>query len=254
MAELKHGALTGASTDRRIKVPPALPQLSKELEIIKKDSAPVLARAATLVVEDAQSYAIADSFLSRIVTTRKAIKLRLAKIIDPIKEALKEAKGLLDEADGPLELAEQDVRGKMKDFKLEEARQARIEEQKREEAAEELRRQANAKLLAEQKAKTQQMRDKLAAQRAELETKADVAAAAPAPEVVRAVGSTTRTVKVPRVTDMNAIISAVAAGRASRAILDVNMVALKALYKTHPEEVSKWPGIEWIDDIQIVKR
>lgn len=235
-------------------MPTVTPQLSKELEVIKTETAPVIARAATLVVQNAQDYAIADSFLDRLVGARKSIKARLAKIIDPIKEALDQAKSLLKEADGPLEQSEILIRGRMREFKLEEARQARIEEEKRYAAEEKLRQEVAAKALAESKAKTQQMRDKLAAQRAELEAQADVAAAAPAQQTVKAVGSTTRTVRVPKITDKNALIAAVAAGKASRVILDVNMPELKALYKAHPEEVSKWPGIEWIDDIQIVKR
>src|SRR5690348_7955651 len=187
-------------------MPSATQQVNKELEVIKVETAPIIARAKALAVADAQSYAVADSFLSRLVDARKMAKARIGRILDPIKEALKEAQGLFKEIDSPLEQAEIVVRTRMRDFKLEEARQARLEEEKREAAAEELRRQAAAKALAEAKAKTAQMKEKLAAQRAELESKADVAAAAPMPVMVKAAGSTTRTVKVPQVRDLKALL------------------------------------------------
>lgn len=141
-------------------MPSATQQVNKELEVIKVETAPTIARAKALAVEDAQSYAVADSFLSRLVDARKMAKARIGRILDPIKEALKEAQGLFKEIDSPLEQAEIVVRTRMRDFKLEEARQARIEEEKREAAAEELRRQAAAKALAEAKAKTAQMKEK----------------------------------------------------------------------------------------------
>ena len=235
-------------------MPSATQQVNKELEVIKVETAPIIARAKALAVEDAQSYAVADSFLSRLVDARKMAKARIGRILDPIKEALKEAQGLFKEIDSPLEQAEIVVRTRMRDFKLEEARQARLEEEKREAAAEELRRQAAAKALAESKAKTAQMKEKLAAQRAELESKADVAAAAPMPVMVKAAGSTTRTVKVPQVRDLKALLGGLYADKVPSEIIEINLTTIRRFYKEQPAWVATLPGIEMVDDIQIVKR
>lgn len=233
-------------------MPTVTQQLSTELEIVKRETAPIISRTETLEVTDPQSYAVADSLLTKIVTTRKTIKTRLSKILDPLKEALKQAQSLLSEVDTPLSEAESTIRGSMKDYKLEEAGQANLAARKREEEAAELRRQADLKKLAESKAKTQQMRDKLAAQRAELETKADVTEVAPAPALVKAAGSTTRTVKVPIVIDECAFIKAVASGLIPPDTLSFHMVNIKAHCKSRPDLVAKWPGLDIIDDIQIV--
>lgn len=235
-------------------MPTLTPQLNKELELVRQETAPVIARAASLTVESAQDYAVADSFLTKLVDARKRIKTRLAKIIDPIKEALKEAQSLLKEADTPLEQSELLVRQRMRDFKLEEAQQARLEEQKRLDAAADLQRQADAKALAESKATTQQMKDKLAAQRADLEAQATVTAAAPAPTLAKAVGSTTRTIKVPVVKDMKVVLAAIVAGKIPLEVAEINFGVIRAHYRSLPSWVAKWPGIEMQDDIQIVKK
>jgi len=241
-------------------LPTVTQQLNKELEVIKVETAPVISRANSLKVADPQSYALADSFLSKLVAARKTVKTRLARIIDPIKDALKEAQSLLKEVDAPLETAELTVRGRMRDYKLEEARLENLAKIQRDLDAARLRREADAKALAESKAKTQQMRDKLAAQRAELETQADVAQTAPSPQLATSAKTGTRTVKVPKVTDIYALLEAIGSQRLYGGqpipieLVVVSMSAIKQLYKLSPGRVEKWPGIEMIDDIQIVHR
>ena len=244
------------------------PQLNKELQVIRTEMSPVIKRAEALMVNDAQSYAIADTFLGKIVDARKSIKTRLGKFMNPLKEAVdkakesyKQAQSFHAEVDSPLEQAELVVRDRMKQFKIEEARQARLEEQRREQEEQRLRAEAARAQQAEDKAKTQQMRDRLAAKRAELETQADLAQAAPAAVPVKAVGSTTRTVRIPTVVNKAMFIRALAAGEVLVAgvpmfetLLDIDQTALKQLFKAYPDKVAKWPGIESVDDIQIVHK
>lgn len=209
-------------------------------------------RATNLIVMDPGTFAIADSLLTKLVEARKTIKAKFAKVIDPLKQALDEARSFFSEVDAPLAEAEGVIRGRMKGYKIEEARLARLEDEKRLAAADELRRQAEEKAIAESRAKTQAMKDRLAKERAELETKADVAQAAPAHTLVRAVGSTTRTVKVPQITDPRSVLLGILAKKIPLDIIEFDLTAIKAYYKRDPAGVAEWPGINWIEDIQIV--
>lgn len=89
---------------------------------------PVVSQAQQLVVADSDDYEMACSFLQLIATRKKQI----GEAFDPIvskahethKEAVAQRKRLLD----PLETAEQNVKGKVSTFRLEEERQRRAEE------------------------------------------------------------------------------------------------------------------------------
>lgn len=243
-------------------------QLNTTIRAIKVETAPVISRATALEVVDAQSYADADSLLGRVIAARKTLKERLGAFLNPLADAvksaqtaLKEAKGFHEEAESPLVQAEMVIRDKMKQYMLDEAKNAARREQEREAEAEKLREEADKKRLAEMKAKTQAMKDRLAAQRAELETKADLATAAPVMITPKTAHSTSRRVLSPQVVNMTVFLRALLAGEIQiggtvplETLLTVDMTALRALYKISPEAVAKWPGVEIKEDIQIVSR
>lgn len=227
-------------------------QLSKELEVIKLETAPVVTQASALLIQTPQQYALADSLLSKIVTARKGIKTRLSKILDPLKEALKEMQGLMGEVDNPLATAEITVRERMKGFKMEELRQEQERLRLKQAEEDRLRREARAKEEAAAKAKTDTMKKRLEAQAAELETKADLVDAAPITAPVKVAHSSTRTVKVAVVEDLGAVLQGVLAGEIPEEVVAVDLTRVRAYLKAQPLYVAKWPGIKIVDDIQVV--
>ena len=239
--------------------------LDKELAVIRSETAPTIKQAASLKITDAQSYALADVFLGRLVTARKQIKARLSRFLDPLKEAVdkaqeafREAQDFQEEVDAPLAQAENTVRAEMRGYQIEQARIKREQEEAAQAEARRLEEAAAKKRLEESKARTQQMRERLAAQRAALETEAAAAAAVPVAAPVKAAGSNTRTTRTPQVVDLAAFLKgwgkAETKDIALSDIIEVNSAHLKAVYKVYPEMVASWPGVKIVEDIQIVHR
>lgn len=231
------------------------PQLNQELVTIKEESAPVIRMARELHIISPATFAHADSVLDQIVDRRKFWKLRVDKILGPLKEALDQTKGLFKEADGPLDQAEIIVRSKMRDYKLEESRLAREEEDKRYVAQQKLEAEADAKRLAESKAKTEAMRKRLADQRQELEAKAAQTAAVPMSMPVQVANSTTRTDYKP-VASWPEVLKGLADGSVplEAVSLFLNVLYIKRMHKAYPGTVATWSGITMVEDVQIVKR
>ena len=226
-------------------------QLAAELEAINQQMTPIVRQTTTLEVTDAQSYALADALLAKITAARKVAKERMGKIINPLKEALKEAQDLLKEVTHPLDTAEESLRDGMGEFKRLERAKEREEQEKREAEAAKLRAEAVRKQQAELKARTQAMRDRLAQQRAELETQADLTEAAPVAPKVQVAHSNTRIVKNAVVENWTMFLMAVVAGKIP---LDTVSFDLRGHYRADPEGVEKWPGVKIEEDVQIVQR
>jgi hypothetical protein len=217
-------------------------------------TAPVILRAKALTVTDAPSYAQADALLLRLRDARKQVKARIATVLDPINQARAAILALSHDLDDPLEAAEQRIRVGMQEFKRLEMRQAQEAERKRQAEEEALRMEAADKHMRELAAKTEPMRQRLAAQRAELEEKADNVVAAPVLPPVKAAHSSTRTVRKWRVTDEVALLRAAADldSDVPENAMMADPAILNQWLKEYPEELAKWPGIEIFDDIVIV--
>lgn len=219
-------------------------------------SAPVRARVQSLQVTDEGSYAVADDLLSKIRHASKAVETRMDKILDPINESRREALKLKHELMDPLELLEQSVRGKMKDFRMEEQRQIRMKEDERRAETARLQSEIDEKQRKEDAAKSKILRERLAAQRQELEDAVIRTRTAAPSAPIEAANSGTRTIKRWRVTDIVALYSA--AGDPNSIvpgdIFQVNDQAINRYFNEDSAAVSIWPGIEVYDDIQIVSR
>lgn len=214
----------------------------------------VLSQLDGLQVVTATDYAFADALLTRIRTAKIAVGDKLNPIIRPIYEGLEALYALKRELEKPLDDGERLVKAKMKEYKLEEARQIRAADEERQRAAEKLREQAEEKERKEALAKTAQMRDRLAAQRIALERKAEEVEEAEVDGPVKAAGSRTRTVTTWRLTDkMTFLLGAIEGTIPLDAVSIVQPVITKAL-RDNPKLVASWPGIEIVEDVQIVGR
>lgn len=217
-------------------------------------TAPVILRAKALQVTDAPSYALADALLSRLRDARKQVKARIATVLDPINQARAAILTLSHDLDDPLEAAELRIRTGMQEFKRLEMRQAQEAERRRQEEEEALRKEAADKHMKQLAAKTEPMRQRLAAQRAELEEKADNVVAAPVLPPVKAAHSSTRTVKKWRVTNEIALLREAAdpEGSVPENVMMVDPSILNQWLKEAPEVLATWPGVELYDDVVIV--
>ena len=234
-------------------------ELAKARQEILVSTKPILAQVETLTVTDAPSYALADALLAKIRSARKVWTDRVGKILDPLNAALKEARGLRNEIDNPLETAENHLRVAMQQFKIAEAAQAERERRVREAEEAKIQLQLKLKQAQAEAARTAPMRAKLEAQAAQLEVKQAEVAAAPIATPVQVSNSATRTIRKVRVVDIGALIKGIAfagslPGGIPSDVLMVNTVFLNEYYRTHKGEVEHWPGVETYDDIQIVGR
>lgn len=237
----------------------AVQELKKEIEPLAN---PILVRIKSLTVTDAASYALFDSYLAKIRHARAIVKEKfegkdangnptgILSLINATRNAILKMRSELDD---PLEEGEEYIRGSMKQFKLNEAREEAEKKRKAELEAQLLRRQAEEKERLAQAAKSKPMQQRLMAQSQELEQKADRVEAAPAVAPVQVRNSGTRTVQKWRVTDIEAFARFVLDGAAPLDCLTVNKETMDQYKKGRPD-FKDWPGVELFDDIQIVGR
>lgn len=217
-------------------------------------NSPIVGMTASLIIVDNTSYAVADSLLKRVREARKVAEKRLNTIIDPIRSGLDSLYALRTELTSPLNKAEEDIKGKMKTFQLEEINRAEKEQQIKEREAEKARQEA-AKLeekaaLATRKSVKSVLESKadLALEKA-LEVEAQIVAPPP-----RGVSSSVRKVRKATVTNLLELVQAVASGEVPLDILTPDLVMLRSYYKSDPEVVAGWPGVEIVEDVSIVGR
>jgi|SRR5579863_370417 len=237
-----------------------------ELTAIRADTStalvPLSKRMAVLAVVDAETYHRADGLLSQIANVRAQLEARIKLILSPldtakreIEKSRKEITRFRDELDRPLADMETDVRGMMREFKLEERRlleeaeQKRIEEQRRlRQEAEEAQRKADA-------ARNKAVREQLQAKALQLEDKAEAAMAPTLAPVVGAAHSTTRKVFSVKVTDLKAVLKGVLDGTIPEIVIDVEDLGKRAdQLRRQGYPVEAWEGCTIVEDLQIVRR
>lgn len=237
-----------------------------ELVKARKDGTALLvplgSDVADIEVTDEHSYLLADGLLNRIQQAKRNWEGRVDPIIKPIYDGLQLLYALKNDVLQPLKTYEAAIKGKMKAYKLLEAKRIREEQEAQAKELERLRQEALAKEAALLKAKTNQMRDRLAEKKAELEQARSELEQRTAPVPVKAAGSSARSNKIPVVPDKAKLMQAVLNSelKVSGEVVDIddlftiNAAQLNAAYKLDPESVSKWPGVDIIDDVVIVGR
>lgn len=207
-----------------------------------------------LEVQTEEQYQVADALLARVRSARKTWGDRMERIIRPMRTALDEVYSLNRDVDKPLGQQEDFIKSRMKAFKLEELRQLNAAKQAQQAEDDRLAREAWEKEQAALAAKTPQMRGKLEAQAEKLtEQRAEVLAqemAAP----VAASNSSSRSKKLVRVTDLLAFCGGIGDGTIPHDVVAVLAGPLAKHLKESPDDVASWPGVEIVDDIQIVGR
>lgn len=225
--------------------------LQKEIATI---TGPFIPRIKVLKIVDVDSLAQADGFLTRIHEARKLIESKIKKVLDPLNEARNELLGLKREMDNPLAQLEEQLRDGMKQYRLEEARKAREEEEARRKEAERIEREARQKALAAEAAKSQSMKTRLTNQAQELEAKAVEVVSAPVSSPTVLMGSGTRTVRKVSITDRKALLKSILSGEVPDDIITFDMGVLERYRRMDEETVKSWKGISIVEDIEIVRR
>lgn len=230
------------------------PQVVKAKEEGATIIGPLQAEVVEMRVDDAESYLAADQILGRIQTARKTWGARMERIIRPIRQGLDEIYALSRDVDKPLAAMEALVKGRMTDYKLEEARQLAVIKRAQELETARLEQELAAKLEKEQNARTKQMRERLAEARLKVQEKLEVAQAEEAPAPIMGSHSSTRSVKKWRVTDKEKLLKGVIAGTIPESIATWDERQINSYFRAEPDRVATWDGIEVYDDVQIVGR
>lgn len=254
-----------ASTPQTSAVPPTVTQMKQEGLILIN---PLRRQVQSLTITDEVSYLRADTLLGRVALARKTWAGKMAPILVPLKKAITEAKKAMEgaksldaEVDGPLAQMESDLKGQMRDYKIEEARL--IQEAQDKEAAQIaetnrlLAEAAEADRVAVTANKSAPMKARLAKARADaLVEQAETiqAAAEPAPEAVKGTSSSTRTTPSWRIIDKAAFVKGVAAGKIPLEAVEVWNAAVNKQFRDDPAMMKWWPGVELYDEVTIVRR
>jgi hypothetical protein len=257
------------------------------LELIKAEAiqttSHIVTAARGIVIADDKGYNLADAFLAKIRTARKSdVFARLRRIIDPIRAGLDELYAVERGIKEPLDEAEKHVKGKMKAWQLaeqervrkeveaqrqEELRQAReaqakireyerlqCEKEEAEERAQQARTRA-ARLKAQQEAdELQRQQDEAAEAQRKVEAIAAATVAPPIVQPVKAASSIVRKTSKVRVIDIVKLAEAVGKGLVPETMIQIDSVQLNLMFKSNREWVSKWPGVEIYEDVEIAGR
>lgn len=250
------------------KIPVAAPAPKSTTDEAREQAQEVLAIVPTLQQEvkelaivDAGGYAYADTLLGRIRSQRKgwgAIWGRIQdKTIRPLRASLDGLYELNRDIDGPLEKLENAVKKTMKDFKTEEARQIAAANEEKERERIRLEQEAAEKAKQAEQARTPQLRGRLTNQAVQLQQQAATVAQQEAPTPVRGTSSTTRTTPAWRLKDPSAIfdfLQDILDGKIPAEAILLNKQYIDSVFKSQPEVIMGWSGIELYDDIQVVGR
>jgi hypothetical protein len=258
---------------------------NKEEIAIRKDAiltiSPLETKANAIVIKSWDDYTAADQVLINIKEARKSpIFDRLNGLIKPLKEAVDAYYKLRREIEEPLDKAETSIKGKMRQWQIEDAEVKAKAERERQAAiakAEEEARIAQEKL---KKAVTKPMMNKLAESKARLDQKRaelESQKTAPAP---KAAGSAPRKMKKWRVVSMaKFVLSLVEApvimktarvvdsllgytpvvfkaeaegGLGLMSLLTIDKAQMDAKFSLDQPEIGEWmPGVECYEDITI---
>lgn len=230
--------------------PPQLERIKKEASI---DIVPI-AKANSLMVTDATSFARADAILAQLDARCNHYESLFSEILDPLNAArtatLKAKKEVLD----PWTHAVDYIRLQMKQFKNEEARLIQQEKDRVETEQRQLLEEAQRKDRQAEAAKNPKVQERLAQAARALTEQAQEVTAVPVIAPVAVIGSTTRTVKAWRLVDLEDLIEAVSKGIVGREALKVDEDWARQMLRANPAALAKVPGIEVYDDVQIVRR
>lgn len=221
---------------------------------------PLQREVQSLQVTNAEEYIAADEMLTGIKRARAQWEALVEPVLKPLREAKTAADKLKREVDAPLAQLEEQVKGHMRHFKLEEQRQLAEQTRIADAAKAKLAQQDEELANRELKARTSQMRERLARQREQLQTQVETIET---PVEVKG-ESQARKVKKARISNLAAFLRAAAdemeeppamAGAASYPLMvDSIVVSLVDAFRQNPEGVAKWPGIEVYEDIVIAGR
>jgi len=212
-----------------------------------------------LTIETAEDYQTADEILTGIQQARKSWAsemegtdkepgpLRAARIMKQSVDALNR------KIDGPLATLETQVKAKMREWKLEDARRIAAEQERI--AAEQAKLTAKIEETANKElaARTAQMRERLAERRRQLEAEAEEKAAE-VPEETKGEHSTVRRVRKWRIADQEAVLRGVIQGHIPQSVVMTDNAAVNKQWLLDPDVVASWPGFEVYEDIQIAGR
>lgn len=217
---------------------------------------PLKETISTIDITGQDDYLQMDTALGRVRQARKQWGERMERIIRPIRQGLEELYSLNREVDKPLEQLELLAKSKMRDFKLEEQRQLRAEEDARQAEARRLREEAEAAQRKAEAAKAPALKQKFDTAARVLESKADTVEFEESVAPVIGNQSSSRAVKKPRVVDLDKFLAGVVQGYVPKDCLKIEVRAsvLTRYYQEDPDGFESWPGVEVVDDIQISGR
>lgn len=226
---------------------------------------PLVEQLSAITIEDEASYLQADALLGKI---RNALKqwgtvwdMIQDRVVKPQREALDGVYSVNREVSGPMEKAEKLLKSKMKDYKDEEAKRIAQEIADRDAETDRLQQQIDDAKRREEMAKTPQARRVAQRQIVALDS-TQQAVIENTPMAVQGSSSSTRTVKVPIVTNLQHLMMALSVGslKAETALWDKIYESVQAIIKTEgksqarKDEMMTWPGITIQDETQIVGR
>lgn len=224
----------------------------------------ILIATASVNIVTTQDYNDASDLLKAIQVKKKEAEARLAKIENPLKEAIAELRDLKAELIKPLDRANLSIRDAMVAYKVEETKRIQEENDRQAVERERLRREVEQKAEA---AKTVTITPAsnpehgglriqpgaIARAQARVAQKMLDEAMAQAPATpVKAATSTTRTVKTWKLKSLSQLISGIATGIVPIDALVINEAYVNSHFKMDPNKVLSWPGIEAHEDIRVV--
>lgn len=215
---------------------------------------PLKNKVESLVIDCEEAYQEMDGLLAQIMNARRVWLAKIDPIIAPIRAGLDLLYSLKNDIKDPLDDYEKIAKKKMKDYKLEEARQLRLAEDNRLAKIETDRRAAEEKQRKADAAKSKPLKQKLETEAAALTTNADILDLGGAAKPVVAANSTVRAKKVAQVGNLSKLLQGIIDGVIPDDIIQINQVELNTAYRIDPETVASWPGVTIIDDINISGR
>lgn len=229
---------------------------AEDPEVLRKDAlaqlAPLELKARGMTVETPEDYLQADLLRGDIVKARKWWGVQMygdptdpkeAGIIPPLRKVLDRLYKLNRDVDGPYEILQKRIEGVMTQYNRIQADKIAAEQREADKAKLKLEQEAAEMEAAIQKAKTPQMLAKAMEIKADIETEIEqVQAHVSAP--VMGYTSTSRTVKKVKVVDLRKFLKHMAKGGIPLDMLEVVESKLNAAYRSDPETVRTWDGLE----------
>jgi hypothetical protein len=223
---------------------------AEDRRAITEPASTIMAAARACKVVNAEGYEQAGDQLKQVKAAQKALEVKKRTLLDPVNATLKAIRNLFAGPELELDTAEGLFKRSMLSYSEEQDRIRREEQRKADEAAERERKRLE-KEAAEAEAKAKAAREAGDIRKAEkLEAKADqrtdAAAATVAPivqrESPRVGGISERENWYCIVTDLKALVQAIAEGKVPISAVEPNMKVLNAQAKSLKRELA-WPGV-----------